>query len=226
LRFSSHHRRSSSRPSSRIPISRSSSLHRRKNLLRNGNTSGTPAAMGGSAAAVVAGSAQRPRAPSPPPPSSFVQGGKVKHSPVASPRDDRRRDSLIVTEYEVQEKTAPSVDRDSEYPALSSQPSAAALSKSRRKRTQSVPPGSQAARNNSTAVGGSGENVSGAPLAAAKSAIELSSAAAGQLAAESDPTSSALVSLPQTEPPTRRYNHSISVPGENIQWITELYTIL
>jgi hypothetical protein len=224
LRFSSH-RRSSSRPSSRIPISRSSSLHRRKNLLRNGNTSGTPAAMGG--AAVVAGSAQRPRAPSPldPPPSSFVQGGRVKHSPVGSPRDDRRRDSLIVTEYEVQEKTPPSVDRDSEYPALSSQPSAATLNnRSRRKRTQSVPPGSQAARNNSTAVG-SGENVSGAPLAAAKSAIELSSAAAAQLAAESDTTSSALVSLPQTEPPTRRYNHSISVPGENIQWITELCTM-
>jgi hypothetical protein len=214
LRFSSH-RRSSSRPSSRIPISRSSSLHRRKNLLRNGNTSGAPAAMV-AAAAAVAGSAQRPRAASPPlepPPSSFVQGGRVKHSPVASPRDDRRRDSLIVTEYEVQEKTPPTVDRDSEYPALSSQPSAV-LNRSRRKRTQSVPPGSQAARNNLTVIGGSGENVSGAPLAAAKSAIELSSVAAAQLAAESDPTSSALVSLPQTEPPTRRYNHSISVPGE------------
>ncbi len=211
-RFPSH-RRSSSRPSSRIPISRSSSLHRRKNLLRNGNTSGSPAA----AVVAVAGSAQRPRAPSPldPPPASFVQGGRVKHSPVGSPRDDRRRDSLIVTEYEVQEKTPPSVDRDSEYPALSSQPSAAVLNKNRRKRTQSVPPGSQAARNNLTAAGGSGENVIGATLAAAKSAIELSSAAAAQLAAESDPTSPALVSLPQTEPPTRRYNHSISVPGEN-----------
>jgi hypothetical protein len=140
----------------------------------------------------------------------------VKHSPVGSPRDDRRRDSLIVTEYEIQEKTAPSlVDRDGDYPALSSHTSAV-LNRNRRKRTQSVPPGSQAARTNLTAAGGGGENVSGAPLSAAKSAIELSSAAAAQLAAESDPTSSALASLPQTEPPTRRYNHSISVPGENI----------
>ena len=204
--YSYHHR---SRPSSRIPISRSSSLHRRKNLLRNGNTSGVaerPANAAASPLDLTTGGT-----------TVAASEGQLLHrrqspaavTPLQQDNSTRWKDTTTatttVTELDVIFKKS-ALEGDKAPPSHMSQGAA-----SRQTRTQSVPPGSQA-RSSQAASGGGG---TAGTVVVAKSTSDLPSAAERhqpQHAAGSEPKL-AVNGVPQTEPPTRRYNHSISVPG-------------
>jgi hypothetical protein len=218
-----------SRPSSRIPISRSSSLRRRKSLLLNGNSSGGAAAVPRPHAQLSspieqdqADEGQRRQQQSP---VEAVESATTaallnrRRTVAASPQQEhfssRWEETVTTTTITQLETVSIKSPLDGEKAAVAGLPARGAAASRRAARTQSVPPGSQATRSG-------GQAATGAPVAVTKSSSDLSSAERQPESGGTDRNQTA--TAPQTEPPTRRYNHSMSVPGTRFKIFITLFS--